>query len=147
MGGSEEKQESPQDEVPRISSGTPYLDQILAGGWLRGLDWGRRPGIYAVPAAGGEQGGLAAGARAEVQPTVVGAAVGTAFAEGDGDCVIRVGLSFMAYILNYSRKRASLKRAPRRNYAPSPDRDFYAGDIYDQERFYGPRRRKRGLFR
>lgn len=36
MGGSEEKQESPQDEVPRISSGTLYLDQILAGGWLRG---------------------------------------------------------------------------------------------------------------
>ncbi|WP_375770129.1 AAA family ATPase [Archangium gephyra] len=36
MGGSEEKQESPQEEVPRISSGTPYLDQILAGGWLRG---------------------------------------------------------------------------------------------------------------
>lgn len=29
MAGSEE-------EVPRISSGTPYLDQILAGGWLRG---------------------------------------------------------------------------------------------------------------
>lgn len=28
MGGSE--------EVPRISSGTPYLDQILVGGWLRG---------------------------------------------------------------------------------------------------------------
>ncbi|HEX6898362.1 MAG TPA: PRC-barrel domain-containing protein [Thermoanaerobaculia bacterium] len=36
-----------------------------------------------------------------------------------------------------------------RNYAPSPDRDrdFYAGDLYDQERFYGPRRKKRGLFR
>jgi circadian clock protein KaiC len=36
MEGSEEKQEGPQLEVPRISSGTPYLDQILAGGWLRG---------------------------------------------------------------------------------------------------------------
>ncbi|WP_052518569.1 ATPase domain-containing protein [Archangium violaceum] len=36
MGGSEEKQEPPREEVPRISSGTPYLDQILAGGWLRG---------------------------------------------------------------------------------------------------------------
>ncbi len=36
MGGSEEKQEAPQEEVPRISTGTPYLDQILAGGWLRG---------------------------------------------------------------------------------------------------------------
>jgi photosynthetic reaction center H subunit len=34
-----------------------------------------------------------------------------------------------------------------RNYTPAPDRDFYAGDIYDQERFYGPRRKKRGLFR
>jgi circadian clock protein KaiC len=36
MARSEEKQEAPQEEVPRISSGTPYLDQILAGGWLRG---------------------------------------------------------------------------------------------------------------
>ena len=34
--GSEGKDESPQDEVPRTSSGTPYLDQILAGGWLKG---------------------------------------------------------------------------------------------------------------
>jgi circadian clock protein KaiC len=25
-----------QEDVPRISSGTPYLDQILEGGWLRG---------------------------------------------------------------------------------------------------------------
>lgn len=34
------------------------------------------------------------------------------------------------------------------NYAPAPDRsDFYTGDLYDQERFYGPRRKKLGLFR
>jgi photosynthetic reaction center H subunit len=34
-----------------------------------------------------------------------------------------------------------------RGDAPAPDRDFYSGDLYDQERFYGPRRKKRGLFR
>ncbi|QRN96463.1 AAA family ATPase [Archangium violaceum] len=48
MGGSKEKQETPQNEIPRISSGTSYLDQILAGGWLCG-------GIYIVagpPGAG-----------------------------------------------------------------------------------------------
>jgi len=32
---------APQTQVPRISSGTPHLDQILCGGWLRG-------GIYIV---------------------------------------------------------------------------------------------------
>jgi hypothetical protein len=32
-----------------------------------------------------------------------------------------------------------------RNYAPAADRDFYAGDLYDDERFYGPRRRHRRL--
>jgi hypothetical protein len=30
--------------------------------------------------------------------------------------------------------------------APISDRDFYAGDLYNDERFYGPRRKKRGLF-
>ena len=30
--------------------------------------------------------------------------------------------------------------------APISDRDFYAGDIYNDERFYEPRRKKRGLF-
>ncbi|HEX9940789.1 MAG TPA: PRC-barrel domain-containing protein [Thermoanaerobaculia bacterium] len=29
-----------------------------------------------------------------------------------------------------------------RGYAPSPERDFYAHDLYDQERFYGPRRHR-----
>lgn len=29
---------------------------------------------------------------------------------------------------------------------PVSDRDFYAGDLYNDERFYGPRRKKRGLF-
>jgi hypothetical protein len=43
-----------------------------------------------------------------------------------------------------------------RGYAPPPpaaapgagypDTNYYAGDLYDDERFYGPRRRKRGLF-
>jgi hypothetical protein len=41
-----------------------------------------------------------------------------------------------------------------RNYAPpapapgavAPDQNYYAGALYDDERFYGPRRRKRGLF-
>jgi photosynthetic reaction center H subunit len=41
-----------------------------------------------------------------------------------------------------------------RNYVPAPpaagptaaDQSYYAGDVYDDERFYGPRRRKRGLF-
>jgi len=41
-----------------------------------------------------------------------------------------------------------------RNYAPPapapgaayPDQNYYAGDLYDDERFYGPRRKKRGLF-
>lgn len=27
-----------------------------------------------------------------------------------------------------------------------PDQNYYAGDLYDDERFYGARRRKRGLF-
>ena len=39
--GSEGKDESPQEEVPRTSSGTPHLDQILSGGWLRG-------GVYLI---------------------------------------------------------------------------------------------------
>lgn len=39
--GSEGRDEPRQDEVPRVSSGLPYLDQILAGGWLRG-------GVYLV---------------------------------------------------------------------------------------------------
>jgi hypothetical protein len=30
--------------------------------------------------------------------------------------------------------------------APVSDRDFYAGDLYNEERFYEPRRKKRGLF-
>ncbi|ATB30502.1 ATPase domain-containing protein [Melittangium boletus] len=36
MGGSDTQAEAPGREVPRLSSGTPHLDQILAGGWLRG---------------------------------------------------------------------------------------------------------------
>ncbi|WPB76310.1 hypothetical protein KYC5002_45915 [Archangium violaceum] len=31
-----------EGEVPRLSSGTPYLDQILAGGWLRGGTYNER---------------------------------------------------------------------------------------------------------
>jgi hypothetical protein len=30
--------------------------------------------------------------------------------------------------------------------AAAPDQDYYTGDIYNDERFYGPRRKKRGLF-
>ncbi|HSS48638.1 MAG TPA: hypothetical protein VLX28_06810, partial [Thermoanaerobaculia bacterium] len=30
--------------------------------------------------------------------------------------------------------------------AVQPDQNYYTGDLYDDERFYGPRRRKRGLF-
>jgi hypothetical protein len=48
---------------------------------------------------------------------------------------------------------SGVRRRFDRNYAPasSPvppvsDRDFYAGDLYNDERFYGPRRKKRGLF-
>jgi photosynthetic reaction center H subunit len=33
-----------------------------------------------------------------------------------------------------------------RNYAPAPGGDFYAGQHYDEDRFYGPRRKRRGLF-
>ena len=29
---------------------------------------------------------------------------------------------------------------------PMADQQYYAGDLYDDERFYGPRRKKRGLF-
>jgi photosynthetic reaction center H subunit len=37
-----------------------------------------------------------------------------------------------------------------RDYNPAnvrDDRDFYAGDLYNDERFYEPRRKRRGLFR
>lgn len=37
-----------------------------------------------------------------------------------------------------------------RDYTPvagREDRDFYAGDLYNDERFYEPRRKRRGLFR
>lgn len=37
----EERQDTAQDDVPRISSGTAHLDQVLAGGWLRG-------GLYVI---------------------------------------------------------------------------------------------------
>lgn len=30
--------------------------------------------------------------------------------------------------------------------AAYPDQNYYNGDLYDDERFYGPRRKKRGLF-
>jgi hypothetical protein len=32
-----------------------------------------------------------------------------------------------------------------RGNTPAADRDFYAGDLYDEERFYGPRRKRRRL--
>lgn len=31
-------------------------------------------------------------------------------------------------------------------YPTTDDRDFYAGELYDDSRFYGPRRKRRGLF-
>lgn len=40
-----------------------------------------------------------------------------------------------------------LRRRFDRDYNPAADRDFYAGDLYNDERFYGPRRKRRGLFR
>lgn len=43
-----------------------------------------------------------------------------------------------------------LRRRYDRNYnpapGPAPEGDFYAGQHYDEERFYGPRRRRRGIF-
>ncbi|WP_434386122.1 RAD55 family ATPase [Melittangium boletus] len=36
MKGSETQRDKAKGEVPRLSSGTPYLDEILHGGWLRG---------------------------------------------------------------------------------------------------------------
>lgn len=33
-----------------------------------------------------------------------------------------------------------------RSYRPAPEGDFYAGQHYDEDRFYGPRRKRRGLF-
>jgi photosynthetic reaction center H subunit len=43
-----------------------------------------------------------------------------------------------------------LRRRFDRDYTPATpsaaDRDFYTGDAYDDSRFYGPRRRRRGLF-
>jgi len=38
-----------------------------------------------------------------------------------------------------------LRRRFDRRHAPSSDRDFYAGELYDEERFYGPRRKRRRL--
>jgi PRC-barrel domain len=38
-----------------------------------------------------------------------------------------------------------LRRRFERGDTPAADRDFYAGELYDEERFYGPRRRRRRL--
>ena len=39
-----------------------------------------------------------------------------------------------------------LRRRFDRGYTPAADeRDYYTGDLYDEERFYGPRRRRRRL--
>jgi PRC-barrel domain len=46
----------------------------------------------------------------------------------------------------FSREyETGLRRRFDRDYTPAADRDFYAGDIYDEERFYGPRRKRRRL--
>lgn len=42
--------------------------------------------------------------------------------------------------------RDSSPESPSSPVPPVSDRDFYAGDLYNEERFYGPRRKKRGLF-
>ncbi|HEV8580519.1 MAG TPA: PRC-barrel domain-containing protein [Thermoanaerobaculia bacterium] len=38
-----------------------------------------------------------------------------------------------------------LRRRFEPGYTPAADRDFYRGEIYDEERFYGPRRKRRRL--
>lgn len=47
-------------------------------------------------------------------------------------------------VLNRDYETQLLRRFDRR-HAPSADRDFYAGELYDEERFYGPRRKRRRL--
>lgn len=40
---------------------------------------------------------------------------------------------------------SGLRRRFDRSWTPAADRDFYAGELYDEERFYGPRRRRRRI--
>jgi len=46
----------------------------------------------------------------------------------------------------FSREyETGLRRRFDRGETPAADRDFYAGEMYDEERFYGPRRKRRRL--
>ena len=83
--------------------------------------------------------------------------IGTARLDGDHDDVHIESLDAhdVAVLPAYDHKAFSrdyengVRQRWDRGYAPGPaaaDQNYYTGEIYDDERFYGARRRKRGLF-
>lgn len=80
--------------------------------------------------------------------------IGSAQLDEDHDRVLLEGLDSHDTVLlpaydhrAFNREyETGLRQRFDRGYTPAADRDFYTGDLYDEERFYGPRRR-RGLRR
>jgi photosynthetic reaction center H subunit len=68
-----------------------------------------------------------------------------------GDVAVLPAYDHQAFSRDYEN---GVRQRWDRNYAPTPPAgaaavpggDYYAGDLYNEERFYGPRRKKRGLF-
>ncbi|HEX9944891.1 MAG TPA: PRC-barrel domain-containing protein [Thermoanaerobaculia bacterium] len=111
-------------------------------------------GAYAAPGMAGAGPVLDRGdARAARHHVLV--PIGVAKLDEDHDRIYLEGMDShdAAFLPAYDPKAFSreyetgLRRRFDRDYAPAPDRDFYAGDLYDDERFYGPRRRRRGFLR
>jgi len=110
-------------------------------------------GAYAAPGMAGAGPVLDRGDAGHVGHHVL-VPIGSARLDEDHDRVYLEGMeSHDAALLPAYDHRAfsreyetGVRRRFDRDYNPATNRDFYEGDLYNDERFYGPRRRKRGLF-
>ncbi|HEV2853543.1 MAG TPA: PRC-barrel domain-containing protein [Thermoanaerobaculia bacterium] len=130
------------------------------------LDHGLLASAPTVPGTAGVVGAYAAPGMAGAGPVVdqgneghghhVLVPIGSARLDEDHDRVYLEGMeSHDAALLPAYDHRAfsreyetGVRRRFDRDYNPAAaDRDFYAGDLFNDERFYEPRRKRRGLFR
>lgn len=116
-------------------------------------------GAYAAPGMAGAGPVLDRGEAGHIGHHVL-VPIGSARLDEDHDRVYLEGMeSHDAALLPAYDHRAfsreyetGVRRRFDRDYNPAvgrdvrDERDFYAGDLYNDERFYGPRRKKRGLF-
>jgi photosynthetic reaction center H subunit len=109
-------------------------------------------GTHAAPGMAGAGPVLERGDGREAKHHVL-VPIGTARLDEDHDHVHLEGLDAQDVVVlpAYDHKAFSreyetgLRRRFGRADTPAAERDYYAGELYDEERFYGPRRRRRRL--